>query len=161
LSSHPVQDFPNDVVPQIDVRPFLDPIPKPPPADPGVTIVSVDILSILGSASSAISSDTSVFYDTEILAIVRRAKVKSSGLVETMVWGWIGKDARAGSKEEKALAELAKRYGTKLVGVILIPSPQRKLKLDFRSPSGSTTNPPIWLPSSVAHWPSVRYVEVF
>lgn len=88
-----------------------------------MTTVSVDVLSIVGSASSAISSDTSVFYDAEILAIVWRAKVKSSGLVETRVWGWIGKDARVGPKEEKALAELAKRYGTKLVGVIPTPSP--------------------------------------
>ena len=123
MSSRPVQDFPNHVVPQIDVRPFLNQIPKPPSADPGVTTVSVDVLSIVGSASSAISSDTSVFYDAEILAIVWRAKVKSSGLVETRVWGWIGKDARVGPKEEKALAELAKRYGTKLVGVIPTPSP--------------------------------------
>lgn len=121
MSSHPVEDFPNSVVPQIDVRPLLSSIPKLPPADPGVTTVSVDVLSIVGSASSAISSDTSVFYDTEILAIIRRAKVKSSGLVETGVWGWIGKDAKVGPKEEKALADLAKRYGTKLVGVISIP----------------------------------------
>lgn len=123
LSSHPVEDFPNYVVPQIDVRPLLNSIPKPPPIDPGVTTVSVDVLSIVGSASSDISSDTSVFYDSEILAIIWRAKVKSSGLVETSVWGWIGKDARVGLKEEKALEDLAKRYGTKLVGVIPIPFP--------------------------------------
>jgi hypothetical protein len=85
-----------------------------------VTTVSVDVLSIVGSASSAINSDTNVFYDTEILAIIQRAKVKSSGLVDTKVWGWIGKDAKVGPKEEKALADLAKRYGTKLVGVIPI-----------------------------------------
>jgi hypothetical protein len=84
-----------------------------------VTTVSVDVLSIVGSASNAINSDTSVFYDTEILAVILRAKVKSSGLVDTKVWGWIGKDAKVGPKEEKVLTDLAKRYGTKLVSVIL------------------------------------------
>ena len=75
----------------------------------------------MGSAPSAIDSDTNVFYDTEILAIIQRAKVKSSGLVDTKVWGWIGKDVKVGLKEEKALTDLAKRYGTKLVSVILVP----------------------------------------
>ena len=82
--------------------------------------MSVDVLSIVGSTSSAINSDTNVFYDTEILAVILRAKVKSSGLVDTKIWGWIGKDAKVGPKEEMVLADLAKRYGTKLVGVILI-----------------------------------------
>lgn len=122
MCSYPIKDFPHYGVPKIDVRPLLKSIPKPAPPDPGVTTVSVDVLSIVGSASSTVNSDTNVFYDTEILAIIQRAKVKSSGLVDTKVWGWIGKDAKAGPKEEKALADLAKRYGTKLVGVILVPS---------------------------------------
>ena len=82
--------------------------------------MSVDVLSIVGSTSSGINSETNVFYDTEILAIIQRAKVKSSGLVDTKVWGWIGRDAKVGPKEEKTLADLAKRYGTKLVGVVPI-----------------------------------------
>lgn len=117
---HPVKDFPNYAVPKIDVRSLLKSIPKPTPTDPGVTTVSVDVLSIVGSSSGAISDDTNVFYDTEILAVIERAKVKSSGLVDTKIWGWIGKNAKVNSKEEKALMDLAKRYGTKLVGVILI-----------------------------------------
>jgi len=72
------------------------------------------------STSSGINSGSNVFYDTEVLAIIQRAKVKSSGLVDTKVWGWTGKDARVGPKEEKALVDLAKRYGTKLVGVVPI-----------------------------------------
>lgn len=80
--------------------------------------MSVDVLSIAGSASSAIIGDTNIFYDSEILAIIQRAKVKSKGLVDTKVWGWIGKDANLGPKEEKTLGDLAKRYGTQLVGVI-------------------------------------------
>lgn len=78
--------------------------------------MSVDVLSIVGSTAGTISNNTSVFYDTEILAVVQRAKVKSSGLVDTKVWGWVGKDAKVGPKEEKALEDLAKRYGTELVG---------------------------------------------
>lgn len=120
MSSCPVEDFQNYVVPKVDVRPLLELIPKPPPADPDVTTVSVDVLCIVGSTSNVISNDTSVFYDTETLAIIQRAKVRSSGLVDTRVWGWVGKDAKVGPKEEKALVDLAKRYGTKLVGVILI-----------------------------------------
>ena len=91
-------------------------IPQPALADPGVITVSIDVVSIVGSTSVAISNNTSTFYDTEILAVIQRAKVKSSGLVDTKVWGWVGKDAEVGLKEEKALGDLAKRYGTKLVG---------------------------------------------
>ena len=123
LCSYPVEDFPNYVDPKVDVTTLPKSIHKSSPADPDVTIVSVDVLSIVGSASSAIKSNTSVFYDTEILAIIQRAKVKSSGLVDTKVWGWIGKDAKVGLKEEKALADLAKRYGTKLVGIVPISLP--------------------------------------
>lgn len=90
-------------------------MPKPLLVDPDVTTVSVDVLSIVGSTSSIITGDTNVFYDTEILAIIQRAKAKSSGLVNTKVWGWVGKDAKVGTKEEKALVDLAKRYGTTLV----------------------------------------------
>lgn len=110
-------------MPKVDIRPLLESVPEPAPADPGVTTVSVDVLSIVGSASSAINSETNIFYDTEILAIIWRAKVKSSGLVDTKVWGWIGRDATVHLKEGKALADLAKRYGTKLVGGILALSP--------------------------------------
>lgn len=88
-----------------------------------MTTVSVDVLSVAGYASGAIHSDTNVCYDTEILAVIHRVKVKSSGLVDTRVWGWVGKEAKVSPKEEKALADLAKRYGTKLVSVILISFP--------------------------------------
>ena len=151
LRSHPIEDFPNYVVPKIDVRPLLKSIPKPAPADLGLMTVSVDVLSIVGSASSVINSSTNVFYDTEILAIIQRVKVKSSGLVDTKVWGWIGKDAKVDAKEEKALVDLAKRYGTKLVGVISFYFPSHGLKLDRRSPSSSAMNQQTWLLCLVAH----------
>lgn len=113
----------------------------------------------MGSAPSAIGTNASVFYDNEILAIIQRTKAKSSGLVDTKVWGWIGKDANLGPKEEKALADLAKRYGTKLVGVVLFPPLQHKLKFDHRFQSGSTTSLLIWSQLSEERWPSAKYVE--
>lgn len=113
--------------------------------------MSVDVLSIVGSTSSALTSNTSVFYDTEILAIIQRAKVESSGLVDTNVWGWIGKDAKLGPKEEKTLGDLAKRYRTQIVGVVLFYFLQLMLKFDCRIPPSSATNQLIWWLSSVAH----------
>ena len=161
LCSYPIQDFPNYAVPKIDARLLLELIPKPTPADLGATTVSVDVLSIVGSVSSAINSDTNVFYDTEILAIIQRVKVKSSGLVDTKVWGWIGKDAKVNPKEEKALTDLAKRYGTKLVSVVLILFSPAWVKLNCRTPSSNTTSQLIWSRLLVAHWQSVRYVCKF
>lgn len=58
-----------------------------------------------------------VFYDTEVLAIVHRAKSRSSGLVQTKVWEWVGRKAEFGEKEREKSIELAKRYGTERVRV--------------------------------------------
>ncbi|KAI0633313.1 hypothetical protein C8Q77DRAFT_1057913 [Trametes polyzona] len=80
--------------------------------DPDLTTVSVDVLSIVGNTANAISKDPSVFYDGEFLAIVHRAKARSSGLVQTKVWGWLGRHAKAGERETQKLQELARRYGT-------------------------------------------------
>ena len=98
----------------------------------------------MGSSSGAIISGTNVFYDTEILAIIQRVKVKSRGLVDTKVWGWIGKDAKLGPKEEKTLGDLAKRYGTQLVGALLLYFPQHKFKFDYRFLLSSTMSRLIW-----------------
>jgi hypothetical protein len=122
----------------------LKSIPKPAPADQGITTVSVDVLSIVGSTSSAIISGTSIFYETEVLAIIQRAKVKSRGLVDTKVWGWIGKDAQFGPKEEKTLGDLAKRYGTQLVSALLFYFLQHKPRFDYRLTSSSPTNQLTW-----------------
>ncbi|KAI0823308.1 hypothetical protein BC628DRAFT_524655 [Trametes gibbosa] len=81
-----------------------------PTAD--VTTVSVDVLSIIGNTASTISKDANIFYDAEVLAIIHRAKVRSSGLVETKVWGWLGRRAQMGERETQKLQELARRYGT-------------------------------------------------
>jgi len=72
-------------------------------------------MSIAGNTSTQISSPFNIFYDSELLAIVHRAKSKASGLVTTNVWGWHGKNRSASENEKRKLEELAKRYGTSLV----------------------------------------------
>lgn len=79
-------------------------------------IVSLDVMSIIGTTASALRNDIHTFYDVEVLAIIQRSKSSSSGLVATSVWGWFGKNAKDGEKEERKLQELSKRYGTTLVG---------------------------------------------
>ncbi|KAI0675065.1 hypothetical protein C8Q78DRAFT_965332 [Trametes maxima] len=99
--------------------------------DPDLTTISVDVLSIAGNTASAISRDTSVFYDAEFLAVVHRAKVRSSGLVQTKVWGWHGRNAHVGEQETQKLQELARRYGTTPVMV-----PQAREPAEFVSVLG-------------------------
>lgn len=76
------------------------------------TTISVDVMTITGTTASPISQTRMIFYDTEILAIVHRSKSRSSGLVSNVVWGWEGKRATLGEREQRKLQELAKRYGT-------------------------------------------------
>jgi hypothetical protein len=83
-------------------------------SDPNVQTVSVDVLSVIGNASTAVMKEVNVFYENEILAIVHRFKVKTSGLMETKVWSWLGKNSNVGEREHKTLTDLAKRYGTTL-----------------------------------------------
>ncbi|KDQ57757.1 hypothetical protein JAAARDRAFT_130791, partial [Jaapia argillacea MUCL 33604] len=77
----------------------------------------VDVMAIVGTSATTLNTDISVFYDTEVLAIVHRSKSNVSGLVATKVWGWLGKRCKCGEREERKLQELAKRYGTSLVRV--------------------------------------------
>ena len=77
--------------------------------------VSVEVLCVEGNAMSEVPKgpdNVFIFYDEETLAVVHRAKSRSSGLVATKVWCWRGKKAEAGEVEDKKLKELAKRYGT-------------------------------------------------
>ncbi|CDO74347.1 hypothetical protein BN946_scf184645.g3 [Trametes cinnabarina] len=83
--------------------------------DPDLTTVSVDVLAIVGNTASPISKDANVFYDGELLAVVHRAKARSSGLVQTKVWGWQGRRSHIGDRETQKLQELARRYGTSAV----------------------------------------------
>ncbi|KAJ3844708.1 hypothetical protein F5878DRAFT_63651 [Lentinula raphanica] len=82
-----------------------------------LTAVSVEVMVITGNNATAISKETDVFYDVEVVAIVHRTKSKSSGLVSTAVWGWFGKHCEATDVEQRKLEELAKRYGTTVITV--------------------------------------------
>ncbi|GLB37538.1 hypothetical protein LshimejAT787_0405890 [Lyophyllum shimeji] len=79
---------------------------------PGTTTISVEVMAITGTTASTLTKDMTIFYDTEILAIIYRSKSQHSGLVSTAVWGWEGKRAKLGEREQRKLHELAKRYGT-------------------------------------------------
>jgi hypothetical protein len=74
-------------------------------------------MSVTGAAATGLKNDMDVFYDSEILAIVRRVKLKSSGLVETTLWGWHGRRSQIGEREQRKLKDMARHYGTKLFPV--------------------------------------------
>jgi hypothetical protein len=88
--------------------------PWSPAAD--ITSISTEVLTVVGNSATAITQDVYVLYDSEIVVVIQRNKSKSKGLVTTNVWGWIGKNASFGDKESQKLHDLAKRYGTSLVG---------------------------------------------
>ncbi|CAK5281754.1 unnamed protein product [Mycena citricolor] len=81
------------------------------PAPAGIQTIQVDVLSISGSSAAPLGL-VQTFYDTEVLAIIHRSKSSATGLIESRVWSWQGKNSILGSPEERKLAELAKRYGT-------------------------------------------------
>ena len=85
--------------------------------DTDIHSISVEVLSIQGTAASPISRDSHVLYESEVLAIVHRYKSNSSGLVGTTVWAWRGNKGHLGEREERKLQELARRYNTSLVSV--------------------------------------------
>lgn len=74
-------------------------------------------MSVTGAASTGLKEDTNVFYDVETLAIVLRVKLKSSGLVETKLWGWQGRRSQIGEREQRKLKDMARHYGTRLCPV--------------------------------------------
>lgn len=79
-----------------------------------VTTVSIDVMSVTGATATSVKGDTSVFYDSEILAVVHRAKATSSGLVETTLWAWRGRRSQVGEREQRKLKDMARHYGTEL-----------------------------------------------
>jgi hypothetical protein len=81
-----------------------------------MSTISVEVMVIIGNTATAITNPCNVFYDSEVLAIIHRSKIQSTGLVSTTVWGWRGKRSSIGKREERKLQDLAKRYGTSLVG---------------------------------------------
>lgn len=100
-------------LPTVDLSVMLNPTASTTsPVPPDAKTISVEVISIFGPSSTTLTKDENVFYESEVLAIVHRVKVVSSGLVDTYVWGWLGKHSQFGEVEEKKLHDLARRYGT-------------------------------------------------
>lgn len=107
-------DHVNESLPNVDVDALLKFVPSTFSADPKFYTISVETLSINSGTAIPILRDGHIFYDTEVLVIVHRAKARDSGLVSTKVWCWHGKQCRFGEREEKKADELARRYGSTL-----------------------------------------------
>ncbi|KAJ6625514.1 hypothetical protein B0H10DRAFT_613833 [Mycena sp. CBHHK59/15] len=111
----------DEPLPRVDVSALISETSTPGP-DSDVQTIQVDVLAIAGSNASPLGL-THIFYDTEILAIIHRSKSRSSGLINSTVWSWKGKNGDLGSSEERKLAELAKRYGTSIVPIQQLSEP--------------------------------------
>lgn len=111
---HTHSDIVDEPLPTVDVDALLVEGHTYTP-DPDIQTISVEVLSIMGASAVSVDHDTNVFYNNEILAVVHRSKAKSSGLVNTKVWSWLGAKSKSGEKEERKLNELARRYNTSLV----------------------------------------------
>ncbi|CCM06207.1 uncharacterized protein FIBRA_08451 [Fibroporia radiculosa] len=110
-------DHSNDSPPPVDISELLTSSHESVISSADVQTISVDVMCITGSTASSVSQYLHVFYDTEVLAIVYRAKSRTTGLVDTTVWGWRGRRSNMGEREERKLGELARRYGTALITV--------------------------------------------
>lgn len=108
-------DHQHQPLPKIDMNIFSRGELGPYQPDPNLKRISLDFLSLVGKTASAVKKDLGIFYDSEILAVIHRYKLMSSGLVETKVWAWIGRKAQLGEAESNKLQQLAKQYGTTLV----------------------------------------------
>jgi len=74
--------------------------------------ISVEVLSISGNSATTLTTDAHIFYEAETVAVIHRAKSKSSGLVVTKVWNWRGRKRDKDDGSERKLQELAKRFNT-------------------------------------------------
>ncbi|KAK7005621.1 hypothetical protein R3P38DRAFT_3038596 [Favolaschia claudopus] len=102
----------DDPLPRVDVSPLVQQTQLGLSKDSQT--IQVDVMGIEGSSAFPLGLN-SIFYDTEILAIIHRSKSNSTGLMTSTVWSWEGKRSSMGESEERKLAELAKRYGTSIV----------------------------------------------
>ncbi|KAL6308234.1 hypothetical protein BKA93DRAFT_766050 [Sparassis latifolia] len=106
-----------DAIPSVDLDALLNNWRMPSTEDGDLQPISVDVMSVIGNTATPIARDTYIFYDNDLLTVVYRAKVRSSGLVSTKVWAWRGKHCVVGEREERKLQELARRYGTSPITV--------------------------------------------
>ncbi|KAG6333692.1 hypothetical protein ID866_5399 [Astraeus odoratus] len=105
-------DHVDEPLPRVDVEALLR-INSPPTFVPNsdLTTISVEVMNVLHSSVTLIQQDSNILYDTELLTIIYRAKSRQSGLAVTKVWCWRGRKCQYGEREQKKLAELARRYG--------------------------------------------------
>ncbi|KAI0051805.1 hypothetical protein FA95DRAFT_1675587 [Auriscalpium vulgare] len=108
----------DEALPYVDLAKILATIPRRWTPNADILSISVDVMSVKGSAATALASNIHVFHESEVLAVVHRFKTKSTGLVATNVWGWQGKDSSFSESEEGKLKDLARRYGTTLVHIV-------------------------------------------
>ncbi|KAG8832492.1 hypothetical protein FRC18_004928 [Serendipita sp. 400] len=103
-------------IPSFNLSRLLSSVPALPKIA-AANIISVEAYTISGSSSTAIKEDMSIFYEGDVIAIVYRGKNKTSGLVATTVWAWIGRKAALTEKENGKLTDLATRFNTSLVKI--------------------------------------------
>ncbi|KAF8515440.1 hypothetical protein JB92DRAFT_2914786 [Gautieria morchelliformis] len=96
--------------PAFNLQSVLNEVPFSP--DLSLQTISVDIFTIFGHTAVAVTREPNVFYDSEVVVIVQRAKKRSGHLVSNKVWVWRGKNANFGEKEDRKAKELAERFGT-------------------------------------------------
>ncbi|KAL1741865.1 hypothetical protein HDZ31DRAFT_84556 [Schizophyllum fasciatum] len=109
-------DINDEPLPKINVRALLQ---RPAKLDrQDKQTISVEVLHVSGNNATAVpDASASIFHDTEVLAVIHRYKSRTSGLVDTAVWGWRGAKSELGAREERKLGELAKRYHTDIIWV--------------------------------------------
>ncbi|KAJ3852177.1 hypothetical protein EV368DRAFT_82784 [Lentinula lateritia] len=115
-------------LPNIDIDALLK-SHQPSESNTNLATVSVEVIVISGNNATVLSRETDIFYDAEVLAIVHRSKSKSSGLVSTTIWGWLGKNCEPGDPEQNKLEELSKRYGTNVIPVKQYAEPSEMLRV--------------------------------
>lgn len=110
-----VLEFDDGPLPLIDISQLLQPQQTFPVSSSDSKTISVDVFSVEGNSCDAVTHDTDVFYDSELLAIAHRYASTSSGLASTQLWVWYGKKCMSGEREKCKVQEFAKRYDTEPV----------------------------------------------
>lgn len=67
---------------------------------------------ISGRTATAVTREPNVFYDSEVVTIIHRAKGNTGQLMSNKVWIWRGRNANFEEKEERKAKELTERFGT-------------------------------------------------
>ncbi|KAF9819179.1 hypothetical protein IEO21_02350 [Rhodonia placenta] len=110
-------DLTDEPLPDVDVAALLKADRPVNALDADAQTISVDVMSVVGTTATEITSGSHIFYDMDVLAVIHRAKSRTTGLASTRVWAWCGKRSTVGEREERKLQEMARRYGTLLVMV--------------------------------------------